>query len=91
MLIKQLLTCRGDYEKSLRQRRWAAAGLLAVGLVGFACYYLLVPDSGLPDFARGFYMGGGQRPLRRRAGSAVPHPISDDPPPGPAGSQNQGN
>jgi len=57
MLIKQLLTGGGDYEKSLRQRRWAAAGMLAVGLVGLACYFLLLPDSGLPDFVQGFYLG----------------------------------
>jgi len=57
MLVKQLLTGGGDYEKSLRQRRWASVGMLAVGLVGFVCYFLLVPDSNLPDFARGFYLG----------------------------------
>ena len=57
MLIKQLLTGGGDYKRSLRQRRWAAVGLLAVGLVGIVCYFLLVPDSNLPDFAQGFYLG----------------------------------
>lgn len=57
MLVKQLLTNGGDYEKSLRQRRWAAIALLAVGLVGIVCYFLLVPDSGLPDFVQGFYLG----------------------------------
>ena len=57
MLVKQLLTNGGDYERSLKQRRWAAIGLLAVGLVGVVCYFLLVPDSGLPDFAQGFYLG----------------------------------
>ena len=57
MLIKQLFTGGGDYEKSLKQRRWAAIGLLAVGLVGVACYFLLVPDSDLSDYARGFYLG----------------------------------
>lgn len=57
MLVKQLLTNGGDYEKSLRQRRWAAIALLSVGLVGIACYFLLVPDSGLPDFVQGFYLG----------------------------------
>ncbi len=56
MLIKQLLT-GGDYNKSLRQRRWASIGMLVIGLVGFACYFLLVPDSGLSDYARGFYLG----------------------------------
>ena len=57
MLVKQLLKKGGDYEKSLRQRRWAAIALLAVGLVGIVCYFLLVPDSGLPDFVQGFYLG----------------------------------
>ena len=57
MLVKQLLTNGGDYGKSLRQRRWAAIALLAVGLVGVVCYFLLVPDSGLPDFVQGFYLG----------------------------------
>lgn len=57
MLIKQLLTDAGDYGKSLRQRRWAAVGMLCVGLVGIVCYVLLVPDSGLSDYAQGFYLG----------------------------------
>ena len=57
MLIKQLLTGGGDYEKSLRQRRLWAVGMLIVGLVGFVCYFLLVPDSGLSDYAQGFYLG----------------------------------
>ena len=57
MLMKQLLTGSGDYSKSLRQRRWAAIGLLMIGLVGFVCYFLLVPDSHLSDHAQGFYLG----------------------------------
>lgn len=57
MLVKQLLTGGGDYQKSLKQRRWAAIGLLAVGLVGIACYFLLVPNSSLSDYAQGFYLG----------------------------------
>jgi len=57
MLIKQFFNGGGNYEKSLRQRRWASVGMLAVGLVGFACYFWLVPDSGLPEYARGFYLG----------------------------------
>ena len=57
MLVKQLLTGGGNYEKSLKQRRWAAIGLLCIGLVGFTCYFLLVPDSGLSDHAQGFYLG----------------------------------
>ena len=57
MLIKKLLTGGGDYERSLLQRRWAALGLLVIGLVCFACYFLLVPDSDLPEYAQGFYLG----------------------------------
>ena len=57
MLIKKLLTGGGDYERSLLQRRWAAIGLLVIGLAGFACYFLLVPDSDLPEYAQGFYLG----------------------------------
>ena len=48
-----------DYDRSLRRRRLMALGLLAVGITGLACYFLLVHDSEiLPDFARGFYLGG---------------------------------
>lgn len=57
MLIKAMLTGGGDYGKSLRQRRWAAIGMLCIGLVGFVCYFLLVPDSGLSDYVQGFYLG----------------------------------
>lgn len=57
MLVKALLTGGGDYEKSLRLRRWAAIGLLALGLVGFVCYFLLVPGSDLSDYIQGFYLG----------------------------------
>lgn len=56
MLIK-LILCAENYEKSLHQRRLAAAALLGVGLVGLLCYVLLVPESALPDFAQGFYLG----------------------------------
>ena len=48
-----------DYDRSLRRRRLIALGLLAVGVTGLVCYFLLVRDSEvLPDFARGFYLGG---------------------------------
>lgn len=56
-MLMKLLSCAGDYERSLKLRRLVAAALLCVGLVGFACYFLLVPDSSLPDFAQGFYLG----------------------------------
>ena len=48
----------GDYGKSLRQRSWAAAAILAIGLAGLGCYLWLVPGSGLSDHAQGFYLGG---------------------------------
>ena len=48
-----------DFDRSLRRRRLMAFGLLAVGITGVLCYLFLVRDSGaLPDFARGFYLGG---------------------------------
>ena len=48
-----------DFERSLRRRRLLAFGLLAVGITGVLCYLFLVRDSdALPDFARGFYLGG---------------------------------
>ena len=48
-----------DYERSLRRRRLVGFGLLAVGITGIVCYLLLIHDSDvLPDFARGFYLGG---------------------------------
>lgn len=57
MLMRMFDT--SDYERSLRRRRLLAFGLLAVGLTGIVCYLLLVQDSDvLPDFARGFYLGG---------------------------------
>ena len=57
MLIKAMLTGSGDYGKSLKQRRWAAIGMLCIGLVGFACWFFLVPDSHLSDHVQGFYLG----------------------------------
>ena len=57
MLVKMMLTNGGDYEKSLKRRRWAAIGMLFIGLVGFVCYFLLVPGSSLAEYAQGFYLG----------------------------------
>ena len=46
-----------DYEQSLRRRRLAGAGLIALGALGCLCYALFLRDGGpLPDFA-GFYLG----------------------------------
>ncbi|MBD5098829.1 MAG: hypothetical protein HDT35_04660 [Clostridiales bacterium] len=48
-----------DYDRSLRRRRLMGFGLLAVGLTGIVCYFLLIDGSGtLSDYARGFYLGG---------------------------------
>ena len=56
MLIRLFDTT--DYERSLRRRRLMALGLLAVGLTGLVCYFLLVHGSeALSDHARGFYLG----------------------------------
>ena len=47
-----------DYERSLRRRRLMGFGLLAVGLIGIICYFLLIDGSDtLSDYARGFYLG----------------------------------
>lgn len=56
MLMRMFDT--SDYDRSLRRRRLMAFGLLAVGLTGIVCYFLLVHDSDvLSDYARGFYLG----------------------------------
>lgn len=47
-----------DYVQRLKNQLLAAVGLLVVGVVGIVCYFTLVPDSGLSDFAQGFYIGG---------------------------------
>lgn len=56
MLVKMLF-CGDNYQKSLKQRRACAVAILCVGVIGFACYFLLVPGSALNDFAQGFYLG----------------------------------
>jgi len=57
MLMKIFDT--SDYGRSLRRRRLVAFGLLAVGLTGILCYFFLIDGSeALPDYARGFYLGG---------------------------------
>ncbi len=58
MILKRMTNHSGDYGKNLRQRRWAFLAILAIGLVGLGCYVWLVPDSGLGDYARSFYLGG---------------------------------
>lgn len=59
MMIKSFLNIPGDFDRTLRLRRAVAIGLLAVGAVAIASYFLLVHQSALPDFARGFYLGAG--------------------------------
>ena len=70
-----------DFERSLRRRRLAGFGLLAVGLTGVLCYFFLIDGSdALPDFARGFYLGGaigisiGAAFLLARAAYLLTHP-----------------
>lgn len=56
MLMRMFDT--SDYERSLRRRRLMSLGLLAVGITGIICYFLLVHNSDiLSDYARGFYLG----------------------------------
>lgn len=56
-MLAKLLNNGGDYTRSLKRRRAVGIALLLVGLVGFVCYFFLVPGSSLPDFAQGFYLG----------------------------------
>ncbi len=46
-----------DYTQRLKHQLLASVGLLLVGAVGLVCYFWLVPDSELTDFAQGFYIG----------------------------------
>lgn len=56
MLMRMFDT--SDYDRSLRRRRLMSLGLLAVGVTGIVCYFLLIHNSGaLSDYARGFYLG----------------------------------
>ena len=56
MLMKLFDT--SDYDRSLRRRRLMSLGLLAVGITGIVCYFLLIHNSDvLSDYARGFYLG----------------------------------
>ena len=56
MLMRMFDT--SDYDRSLRRRRLMSLGLLAVGITGIVCYFLLIHHSDvLSDYARGFYLG----------------------------------
>ena len=47
-----------DYERSLRRRRLAGVGLIALGALGCLCYALFLREGGaLSDYARDFYLG----------------------------------
>ena len=56
MLIK-MMSGGADYDKNLRLRLVLGLAFLAVGIVGFLCWFFLVPDSGLNEHARGYYLG----------------------------------
>lgn len=56
MLIKRFMS-GWDYDKTLKLRQLWCAAMVAVGLVGFICYALFVPNSSLSDHAQGFYLG----------------------------------
>jgi len=56
-MMFKLIFNSDDYEKTLKRRRLFAFAMLAVGLIGTVCYFLLVPGSGLNDYAQGFYLG----------------------------------
>lgn len=56
MLMRMFDT--SDYDRSLRRRRLMSLGLLAVGITGIVCYFLLIHHSDvLSNYARGFYLG----------------------------------
>lgn len=56
MLIKTI-THTGDFDRSLKLRCLYFGAMVLIGLLGFACYFLLVPGSALSDHAQGFYLG----------------------------------
>lgn len=58
MTMPACLFPSADYEQSLRRRRLAGLGLMALGALGCLCYVLLLQEGGaLSDYARGFYLG----------------------------------
>ena len=56
MLI-QKITVEKDYDKALKLRHLWCIAMVVIGLVGFVCYGLLVPNSNLSSHAQGFYLG----------------------------------
>ena len=58
MTMSACLFPSADYERSLRRRRLAGFGLMALGALGCLCYVLFLREGGaLSDYARGFYLG----------------------------------
>ena len=58
MTMSSCLFPSADYERSLRRRRLAGFGLMALGALGCLCYVLFLREGGaLSDYARGFYLG----------------------------------
>lgn len=56
MLINKI-TYSQDYDKSLKLRCLYFSAMALIGLLGFICYGLFVPNSSLSDHAQGFYLG----------------------------------
>ena len=56
-MLMKAFTFSGDYDKTLKLRQLWCTAMVAVGLVGFICYGLFVPNSSLSDYAQGFYLG----------------------------------
>ena len=56
MLINNI-TRSNDYDKALKLRCLYFGAMTLIGLIGFVCYFLLVPGSSLSDHAQGFYLG----------------------------------
>ena len=56
MLINKI-TQSNDYDRSLKLRCAYFGAMVVIGLIGFICYGLFVPNSSLSDHAQGFYLG----------------------------------
>ena len=58
MTMPACLFPSADFEQSLRRRRLAGVGLIALGTLGCLCYVLFLRVGGaLSDYARDFYLG----------------------------------
>lgn len=56
-MLMKLISCSGDFEKTLKLRRLVALALLCVGLVGFACYFFWSPAAPFLTSPRDFIWG----------------------------------